>query len=627
MSEVDDIKALLDAGEIVDCALPDGGRLHIERPQPFICVYRMQEAKVDPGTQDLIAGQPSYLLFPTEPAGCKVASRALVATVDALSQMFGAVLVVELFALPLPVDFDLGEGPPRPGFEIQASRRHAPVRTLEALEAAFLEQPWPGGEPSIRVAYKQHRAPEGCESLLSAGLRKRQDITDLAIGFRAIHRDLDGQVVLPVVLRELRRSLTNSLRQGFYAFAHTRARFRPIHYHELGPQEIEPLVWDVDRALADVGGSFDLILDATPVNSSAAWSEFRASRYEKTPEFHYRPLRHDPGTLKRRLYEVPLEQVDDPALHALFSDKRKELDSQIDLLGNRGTKRFLYGSLLVYGAPDDALIALARRITAAIPPRAQESGGGDLIDALAFVRIAEQELEHYRKEWPSLAARVEVRDNVPGLIVSNGHFLVGKKTKVSAGRVRATIAHEVGTHILTYYNGLAQPFQQLHGGLAGYEATQEGLAVLAEYLVGGLSRPRMRLLAGRVLAVAALVDGADFVETTRMLHADYGFSQRGAYTIAMRVHRSGGLTKDMVYLKGLEDLLHLLASSDLPFEDLLIGKFALSHLPLIDELRWRNILKKPKLLPHYLRDEDALKRLEGIRRGLSPLDLIEGHGK
>ena len=83
----------------------------------------------------------------------------------------------------------------------------------------------------------------------------------------------------------------------------------------------------------------------------------------------------------------------------------------------------------------------------------------------------------------------------------------------------------------------------------------------------------------------------------------------------------------MVYLKGLKDLLHLLASSDLPFEDLLIGKFALSHLPLIDELRWRNILKKPKLLPHYLRDEDALKRLEGIRRGLSPLDLIEGHGK
>ncbi len=88
-------------------------------------------------------------------------------------QMFGAVLVVELFALPLPEDFDPGKGPPRPGFDILASRRHAPVRTIEALEAAFLEQPWPGGEPSIRVAYKQHRAPEGCAPLLPARLRKR----------------------------------------------------------------------------------------------------------------------------------------------------------------------------------------------------------------------------------------------------------------------------------------------------------------------------------------------------------------------------------------------------------------------------------------------------------------------
>jgi hypothetical protein len=62
-----------------------------------------------------------------------------------------------------------------------------------------------------------------------------------------------------------------------------------------------------------------------------------------------------------------------------------------------------------------------------------------------------------------------------------------------------------------------------------------------------------------------------------------------------------------------------------PFEDLLVGKFAMEHFPLIEELRWRNILKKPMLLPHYLRDEDVRKRLEGVRKGLSPLDLIKVH--
>lgn len=623
MNLAGDIRARLEAGKPVDQDLPGGGYIHIERPQPFVCIYRRAGEGADPGTQELVAGQPSFLVYPYDAADCEEAAEALAAAVETLSGIFGAALVIELFALGLPEDYDPELGPPRPGFEIIAPRRHAPVETIEALEAALLEQSWPGGEPTIRVIHKRSRAPAGLAPILPARLRQRKDVIDLALGVRAIYRDHDGDMVLPLVLRHVRHSLTTALRQGFYAFSHCNARYRPAHYHELGGQQIAGIVWDVDRALADVGDSFDLILDSTPVNSSTAWSQFRASHYEKAPEFHYRPLRHDPGTLKRQLYSVPLEKVEDPALHALFADKRDELDSQIDLLGSRGSRRFLYGSLQVYGAPDKHLLALAREIAVAIPPRAREPADGGSLDAQAFAGLAREELEHYRKDHPQLATRVEIRDDVPGLIVSNGHFLVGKSAKVSSRRAAATIAHEVGTHILTYHNGLAQPFRQLHTGLAGYEALQEGIAVLAEYLVGGLSRPRLRLLAGRVLAVAALVDGADFVATVRMLHDDYGFSRRSAYTISMRVHRSGGLTKDLVYLQGLEDLLRHLGQSDMPFEDLLIGKFALSHLELVEELRWRKILKAPLLRPRYLQDDAARKRLDRIRLGIGPLDLIE----
>jgi uncharacterized protein (TIGR02421 family) len=627
MIDVQDIKDRLEAERIVDRALPGEGRIHIERPQPFICVYRTIADETDAGTQELVTGQASYLVIPADPAGYEAATEALAAAVDVLEQMFGAVLVVELFALPLAEDHDPEKGPPRPGFEIIAPQLQAPVETIEALEKALLEQSWPGGEPAINIAYQQHCVPEGLAPLLPASPRRREAVHDIALGVRAIHRDPVGKTVLPIVLREMRRSLTTALRQGFYAFSHAHARYRPAHYHELGTQTIDEVVWEIDRALADVGDSFDLILDSTPVNSSAAWSHFRASRYEKAPEFHYRPLLHDPGTLKRQLYAVPLERVEDPALHALFAEKRDELDSQIDLLGSRGTKRFLYGSLQIYGAPDDYLLTLARSIIAAIPPGARKRADDGSLDAESFARLAERELEHYRAECPSLKARVEIRDDVPGLIVSNGHFLVGRNAKVSASRAPATIAHEVGTHILTFYNGLAQPFRQLHTGMAGYEALQEGIAVLAEYLVGGLSRSRLRLLAGRVLAVAAVVDGADFIETVRMLHSEHGFGHRGAYTIAMRVHRSGGLTKDMVYLQGLDDLLRHLAESDMPFEDLLVGKFALDHLHLVEELRWRNILKEPMLQPHYLRDAKARDRLERVRQGLGPIDLIEGQAQ
>ena len=83
------------------------------------------------------------------------------------------------------------------------------------------------------------------------------------------------------------------------------------------------------------------------------------------------------------------------------------------------------------------------------------------------------------------------------------------------------------------------------------DALQEGLAVLAEYLVVGLSRPRLRLLAGRVVAVRYLLDGASFVDTFRELSLTHGFANPVAFTIAVRTFRSGGFTKDAVYLRGL----------------------------------------------------------------------------
>ena len=63
------------------------------------------------------------------------------------------------------------------------------------------------------------------------------------------------------------------------------------------------------------------------------------------------------------------------------------------------------------------------------------------------------------------------------------------------------------------------------------------MAVLAEFLVGGLDAARLRLLAGRVLAVDGMVGGADFIETFRLLRHDQGFAARAAFVMAMRIAR------------------------------------------------------------------------------------------
>ena len=169
----------------------------------------------------------------------------------------------------------------------------------------------------------------------------------------------------------------------------------------------------------------------------------------------------------------------------------------------------------------------------------------------------------------------------------------------------------------------AQPFRQLYVGLPGYDELQEGIAVLSEYLVGGFSRPRLRLLAARVLAVHRMVQGADFVEVFRELDRAHDFAQRTAFTVAMRVFRGGGLTKDAAYLRGLVDLLTYLREGG-ALDPLLVGKLGAEHVPIVEELQWRNVLSDPPLKPRYLDDPAAIDRLEEIRRGVSVLNLVKG---
>ena len=91
----------------------------------------------------------------------------------------------------------------------------------------------------------------------------------------------------------------------------------------------------------------------------------------------------------------------------------------------------------------------------------------------------------------------------------------------------------------------------------------------------------------------------------------------------MRVFRGGGLTKDIVYLRGLDELLTYLGGGG-DIEPLLIGKLGPDHIGMIKELQWRKVLREAPLRPRYLEDPRALERLEWVREGRSVLDLIDG---
>jgi uncharacterized protein (TIGR02421 family) len=314
-------------------------------------------------------------------------------------------------------------------------------------------------------------------------------------------------------------------------------------------------------------------------------------------------------------------EVEDPALQRLFQQKQEELELKLTMLRDRDTPQFLYESLQLFGGVKDDFFTLAKDLLKQLSGKGRREVGKPL-NAAAFAKRCDEEFAHYRQMCPGFKAKTQVGDDVNGLIVSRGKLLINSDLSLPPSRVKALLAHEVGTHLVTYYNGREQPFQQLYSGLAGYEELQEGLAVLSEYLVDGLSRSRMRQLAARVVAVRHMIDGASFVETFRILDRDYDFTQQTAYGITMRVYRGGGLTKDAIYLRGLVAILkYVQKGGDL--KPLLVGKMAVEHIPTIKELQHRNVLTPVAIVPRYMQDEAALERLEQLRGGNgSVADLV-----
>jgi uncharacterized protein (TIGR02421 family) len=372
----------------------------------------------------------------------------------------------------------------------------------------------------------------------------------------------------------------------------------------------------IDRELADIALGYRFLLDVTPVNLVNARRRFLD--HGTPPEFDYRPLEDDVDVIANRLAKVDTHAVEDATLSHLLQAKHREVGLQIEMLRCRGSTSFLPLSAELYGAPSPILLAAAEQLLDRIvlPPRDAER----LVDARTFARLVEAELDRYRQWLPDLGVHVDVRDDGTGVMVSNGDVLVASSFSLPASRAMALLQHEVGTHVVTFVNGTCQPLRLLAAGLAGYEETQEGLAVLAEYLVGGLSATRLRQVAARTIAVHLMVEGASFADVHGAL-IGYGMSRVPAFTIAARVFRSGGLTKDAVYLRGLIDLMsHLQAGGGL--DVLWLGKMGLADAPLVEELASRGLLREPALRPRYVDDPAAQERLRKAGGVASLVDLI-----
>lgn len=605
-TETEELIGELTDGQRTVRTLPHGGFLFLEHEVPFLLIYRKRPN--DKETLRLARTGASYIILGE--SHFEYFREFIKQLTKKMSARFGSFFLMEIYS----------GAESSTEFIIRGPSHKLPV-SLDVLREALekVESRTYGVRITAKIEQTKHRQQQSEAALMGIDDIKECGGTLIGVEVPPVYRDENGEV-FPIYFRKFRKSFAEAVQKSVFEFIRIQTSSNISSYYALGKREIHEEVFKIDSKLTEIENSYQFLLLLAPVNIQNMRKVFFDSNFQKLEEYHYRLLPIDPDILKRKLYNLDIDQIDDPALSYLFDEKREEIDQQLTMLKERGSKNFFYSSVKLYKGLEKNILTEAHMILQNIPEDKEEKSV-KLLDAIAFGKLAESEFEFFREQDPNYKGKVHIRKDVNIMMVSNGELYLPADYTLTYKDAMALLQHEIGTHSLTYFNGSCQPLKQLSVGLAGYDPLQEGIAVLSEYLIGGLSANRLRILAGRVVAGEALLNGAEFKEVFNLLFTTYNFSKERAFNITSRIFQGGGFLKDIIYLKGIVELReYLMEGGDLEF--LLAGKFALKHVPVIKDLTARGLLHPPKLKPRYLQQKDFEKRMNKLKQGVSLSKLI-----
>lgn len=602
-------------GKPVRSELPGGGRLHIDRPLPFLCVHIAAD-DVEQTARDIAQANASYLIAPHAASAITV----IKAVEEVLKARFGAFLLLDIGELSQD-RFLTDDAPFLPPFEVSVWSSVDAVMAAEAFSKAV-------GESEARFRTPRVETADSPPSVDDRQLAKELGGSALAVRFAPIYKQPGSDGIYPELKDQLVATLFDAGLQAFSAFTQAHKVFEITTHRSLGRKVFIDAVTKLDRGIDDVASTFDFLLAVTPINAEAAFEAFKSSGKQAQPNFLYRPLTVQVEAAKRKLFSVSFDHLEDPVLHQLYREKQQELDLQLSLLSSRQGSKFIEFGRALYGPVEPSLLKEAELILSKLkadrPSGDDDAASNDKVADCYYVEArAKAMIAAYHRQWKDFKVSVELRDDLPsGLMVSGHRLLIARSTVMDVRRVEPLLSHEVGVHLLTYFNGSSQGLRLFRSGLSGYEGMQEGLAVFAEYLSGGMTTDRLRLIAGRVVGCAAMLEGASFAETWSMLVSKYNFSEPAAFNLTLRLFRGGGLAKDAIYLRGLMSLLSHLRTGGV-LEPFWMGKIASHHFAIMQELADRGLLRLPAVEPLFLQTTEGRERLERARHGMSPLDMIQ----
>lgn len=412
-------------------------------------------------------------------------------------------------------------------------------------------------------------------------------ITPLEI--KKIFMDEENGEPFPLVLEKLQEGLYLAVLAAATIFNKTLKK-STLKKSDLFSSEVEAVVIEVDKALYRLARNIETLNYVNPVNLQQEKRKF-LSRKDYVPQFRYRQLRMDPYDFREKLYKLPVSDIQDPLIRSLYRSVVDGYSTKVEMLTSVGTPQFLYNSLRYYGEPSLADIENAQFILHAgkLPNEKEQECNIAVEEAKSIFEQAAKEM--------GLSCYVVVSNRIVAkAMVDNSRqtLLIKRNACFSQLEINALIHHELGVHMVTTMNALEQPLYVLRLGLPGNTYTQEGLAILSEYLSGNINLHRLQQLSLRVLAVDMMIKGSKFNTVYNRIREEYQVTIDEAFSLVTRVFRGGGFTKDYLYLSGFRDMVALYNAKDITA--LLVGKTGVQFHQTINSLIERDILRKPNFL-------------------------------
>jgi len=396
----------------------------------------------------------------------------------------------------------------------------------------------------------------------------------------------------PKLIRELQQKLKQAILNNAQYFSEENTNWNSKKQVHLLDMKTDPAIDSVDKSLYRLLKNFELLAYVNPINTRTEHKRFIKSKYTELPKFKYGPIKINPFELKQELSALKTQDISDVSIRQLYESVINSYFDKIDLLSSLGTRKFLYNSLRYFGRPSKKDLNNAQYLLH-LPPVPSEPKKVPFLSMDEAMAAFKNGLDQY-----GINCKIELSDRVISQVMvlnSRKTILIRPDAKFTQKEANALVEHEIGVHMVTTQNSADEKLKVFNLGLPVNTMTQEGLAILSEYLSGNITLKRLKKLAQRVVVTDMMCSGANFIECYNYLVNQQAVSANDAYTIVTRIFRGGGFTKDYLYLSGFEKILKMW-NSDIDLSPLLVGKTSMDFYGTINEMIEREMIGKPKFI-------------------------------